>query len=137
MPLDPEFVAETQAWLIKARRDLRAAEVLDKAEAGLAGDALYHCQQAAEKALKGFLAWHGRTFRKTHNIVELGQQVVEIAPGLATVVRESARLTDYAWKFRYPGEESEPQPGETAAALQLARRLYETVAKELPEEVQP
>jgi len=31
-------------------------------------DALFHCQQAVEKALKGFLTWHDRPFEKTHDL---------------------------------------------------------------------
>ncbi|MBM3240544.1 HEPN domain-containing protein [Candidatus Poribacteria bacterium] len=29
-----------------------------------------HCQQAIEKAVKGFLVWHGATFPFTHQIVD-------------------------------------------------------------------
>ncbi len=137
MPLDPEFVAETRAWLIKAANDLRAAELISNVEPPLAGDALFHCQQAAEKALKGFLTWHGRIFRKTHNIADLGRQVLEIAPDLEQVIRESGGLTDYAWKFRYPGEPAEPAPDEPRAALALARRLNDAILAELPGEVRP
>ena len=36
-------------------------------------EALYHCQQAAEKALKGFLAFHDHPFRRTHDLRELGE----------------------------------------------------------------
>ena len=32
--------------------------------APLLGDATFHCQQAVEKALKAFLIWHDRPFRK-------------------------------------------------------------------------
>ena len=94
MPLAPEFVAETRAWLIRAHGDLRAAAVLNSADPPLRGDALFHCQQAAEKALKGFLTWHGRTFLKTHNIGELGHAVAEVAPELADLLRRAAALTD-------------------------------------------
>lgn len=53
MALDPELVAETQAWLAKAFNDLRASEVLIAASPPLLDEAVFHCQQAAEKALKG------------------------------------------------------------------------------------
>jgi hypothetical protein len=33
----------------------------------LIGDALFHCQQAAEKGMKGFLTMHDRIFQKTHD----------------------------------------------------------------------
>lgn len=137
MPLDPEFVAETRAWLVKADHDLRAVEVLRTADPPLRGDAVFHCQQAAEKALKGYLTWHGRTFGKTHNIGELGQAVLELAADLPDLLRKAAGLTDYAWKFRYPGETEEPTPEETEEALTLARGVYQAILARLPEEVRP
>ena len=40
--------------------DLRAADLeLGVSLAGLWGDVAFHAQQAAEKALKAVLAWHG------------------------------------------------------------------------------
>ena len=44
-----------QQWLQKARRDLMAAQKLGLE---LPDIAIYHCQQGAEKALKGFLILH-------------------------------------------------------------------------------
>jgi HEPN domain-containing protein len=44
----------------------------------LLGDATFHCQQAVEKAMKAFLTWHDRIFRKTHDLVELGGHCVGI-----------------------------------------------------------
>ncbi|BAZ30792.1 hypothetical protein NIES4074_32540 [Cylindrospermum sp. NIES-4074] len=41
-----------QFWLKKSQRDLTAAQKLAQE---LPDIAIYHCQQAAEKALKGFL----------------------------------------------------------------------------------
>lgn len=137
MPHDPEFVAETRSWLVKARADIRLAEIVQREDASLRGDALFHCQQAAEKSLKAFLTWHGRTFRKTHSIGELGQAVVELAPALEPLLRRSVTLTDYAWKFRYPGDVEEPAPEEVAAALGLAREVHEAMLSALPPDVRP
>ncbi len=50
MPLDPERAAETREWLAKAALDLEAASVLLETEHPLATAAVFHCQQAAEKA---------------------------------------------------------------------------------------
>ena len=57
---------ETRAWLDRARRDLRAAQLLTAGDSN--AEALFHCQQAVEKALKAFLTFHDRTFRKTQRI---------------------------------------------------------------------
>ena len=74
MPHDPARVAETRGWLARATSDLRAAEHEFLATPPLLDDIVFHCQQIAEKALKGFLSWHDRPFRKTHSLEELGEQ---------------------------------------------------------------
>jgi HEPN domain-containing protein len=72
MPLDPELVAETRAWFVKADQDLRAAAYEFTAEPPFLADIVFHAQQAVEKTFKGFLAWHSTPFRKTHILEELG-----------------------------------------------------------------
>jgi hypothetical protein len=67
MPHDLALVAETRAWLEKASEDLAAAALDLGANPPLCGDTAFHAQQAVEKALKAFLTWHGREFRKMHN----------------------------------------------------------------------
>lgn len=46
-------------------------------------------------------------------------------------------LTEYAWKFRYPGEPEPPPLKEAEAALALAREVYEVILDRLPAEVRP
>jgi HEPN domain-containing protein len=113
MPHDPELVAETRGWFVRAHADLASGQVDIAAEPPLTGDAVFPAQQAAEKAMKGFLTWHGQVFRKTHN------------------------LTEYAWKYRYPGEPHEPPREEAEGALALAREVYDAVLARLPAEVWP
>jgi HEPN domain-containing protein len=137
MPHDPELVAETRAWLTRARDDIRLAELIRTSDLSLAGNALFHCQQSAERSLKAVLTWHGRTLRKTHSITELGVAIEDASSALAILARRSAFLTDYAWKFRYPGDVVEPAPGEVDEALLAERDLYEAVLAELPVQVLP
>jgi HEPN domain-containing protein len=61
-------MADTRAWLARARDDIRGADIDLAAAPPLLGDAAFHCQQAVEKALKAFLTWHDRPFRKTHDL---------------------------------------------------------------------
>ena len=49
-------IAETRPWLERANEDVLAAERLLGGAEPMAGTAVFHCQQAAEKALKGFLS---------------------------------------------------------------------------------
>jgi HEPN domain-containing protein len=130
----PRF-ADTAAWLRRAMLDLRAAEVDLAAIPALLGDAAFHCQQATEKVLKGFLAWHDVPFRRTHDLAEIGQQCSSLDISIEPTCRRAERLTAYAWIFRYPGDVEEPTREEVEDALALAREVYEAVLSRLPEEV--
>ncbi len=123
MLLDPVRAADTRAWLLKAQLDVRSARADLGVTPPIHGDALFHCQQAVEKALKAWLTWHDRAYRKTHDLGELGLQAVEPEPALEPLLREAAPLTEYAWRFRYPGEAAEPAEVETNAGLALAERV--------------
>ncbi len=46
--------------------------------------------------MKWFLAWHGRAFRKTHDLVELGPLCADIDSALEPMMRLAAILTDHA-----------------------------------------
>lgn len=122
MPRDAR-AKEVAAWLSRAGLDLRAAEVGLGADPPLLADAAFHCQQAVEKALKALLTHHDHLFRKTHDIAELGLACLEHQPTLEALLRASAPLTEYAWRFRYPGEVFEPDRQEVEDALELASRV--------------
>lgn len=52
------------SWLTKAQHDLAAAEVLSQSVLSLLDTAIYHCQQAAEKSLKGYLVFCDQEFEQ-------------------------------------------------------------------------
>lgn len=135
MSPDPERTAETREWLTKAKHDLLAASTLLQASPALPDVAAYHCQQAAEKALKAYLFWHDRTFRKTHDLEELGRQCVAIDDELEALVEQASILTPLAWQFRYPGPVAEPTMEDALEALGLATRAVEAIVARLPPEV--
>lgn len=137
MPLDPERVKEVREWFRKASEDLRAAIVDLAAQPPLTGDAAFHSQQAAEKAIKGFLSWHDQPFGKTHNLVVLGEACSAIDGTLDAILREAAVLTEFVWRFRYPGEDEPPTREGAMKSLDLARRLYDAILQRLPPEVKP
>ena len=93
---------------------------------------MFHAPQAAEKAMKAFLAWHDEPFRKTHNLEELGHQCVALDATLQAVADQAAPLTEYAWRFRYPGEPHEPDRTEAGEALAVAQCVYEAILKRTP-----
>ncbi len=75
--------AMVRGWLIKAKHDLESAHRLAVGDDPLLDTAIYHCQQAAEKAVKGFLVLHGQPFGKTHDIRILIEQAEKDESGFA------------------------------------------------------
>lgn len=67
-------------WLTKAYHDLETAKVLSKVKEPLLDTAIYHCQQAAEKAIKGFLVFHDIEFEKTHDVSGLIELSIKTEP---------------------------------------------------------
>ena len=128
---------EVRAWFAKAAQDLRSAEVDLAASPPIIEDALFHCQQAAEKAMKGFLTAHDRPFQKTHDLDEVGRSCEAVDPDLRAILGRARDLTVFAWVFRYPGESSTPTREEADDALALARRVYDAILARLPDGLRP
>jgi HEPN domain-containing protein len=138
MPPDAEKVQLTHEWLVIAASDLRAAQLLKQASPPLVDQALYQCQQCADKTLKAFLAWHETPFRRTHNLDELGSQCVASDPTLEHVIREAGMLRAYGWMYRYPGSsEIEPDPTDADEAYRCASDTLRAFLSRLPAEVAP
>lgn len=137
MSPETERAAEAREWLAKVALDLRAARIDLQAVPPLPEDALFHCQQAIEKALKALLVWHDTIFRKTHSLEEIGRICSSIDSSLDDLVDEAVPLTEYAWAFRYPGAPPTPRHGEAEDALDVAERMVRAIVERLPESAVP
>lgn len=70
--MDEATANEVRQWLLKADHDLRSAARLMSGDGeALLDTAVYHCQQAAEKALKAYLTAHCVVFPKIHLLLPL------------------------------------------------------------------
>lgn len=123
----PEAIEEAQDWLTRAERDLLVAERSLQGPMVLADAAAYHAQQAAEKALKGFLAAHEQPFPKTHDLLLLVTQCQNIDQDFTHFLSTARTLTPYAVRFRYPGGPLEPEASAAQEAFQLASELVQFV----------
>jgi HEPN domain-containing protein len=137
MPPDLARVEDAKAWFAKASQDLRRVEILLAASPPDFEDALFHCQQAAEKAFKGFLTWHDIVFRRIHELDLIGGQCADLDPTLAGLVDRADALTQFAWRFRYPGAAYQPSPEQARQAHALAREVYDAILRRLPPELHP
>jgi HEPN domain-containing protein len=122
-------------WLIKSQHDLLAAQKLSGEPEIYADVAIYHCQQSAEKALKGFLILHDQNFPRTHDVRLLLQLAIVINPILQQQQEASEILTPYATEFRYPSAVMQPTAAELQEALEKAETLFVSVTSLLPDEI--
>ncbi len=113
---DPQRTVVRQ-WINKADADYRVAERLLRDVDPFRGIITFHCQQAVEKFLKGFLVTRGVEFPKTHDIEELLNLMAPVAPLLATSLGDAKELTPYGAETRYPGDSPDPLPGQEQTAL--------------------
>lgn len=128
-----------RAWLIKARNDLTTAREIGALPGYPLDTAIYHCQQAAEKSVKGFLAFHDHRLERSHDVERLVGLAAGYEASFKDYVEHALILTPYATAYRYPGESAtlEPSRVEFDEALELSGNLVAFVTSPLPQEVQP
>jgi len=126
-------------WLTRASHDLQEARILATAENPLLDAAIYHCQQAAEKAVKAWLQSKDDPVPKTHDIEDLVEQAAKLTPDFQQLAKPAAVLTSYVSAFRYPGGADEPMltREEFDESLQHAQAIYDFVLNLLPAEARP
>jgi HEPN domain-containing protein/predicted nucleotidyltransferase len=127
-----ERLAATQRWMRQARDDLRAAEVL-LANPGVGPDpSCYMSQQAAEKALKALLVFLQIDYPLSHDLDTVRRRIPR--GWLAKQqFRGLRRLSEWAFKARYPGPWKPPIAADAESATRLARVIYEAVLSDLEE----
>ena len=136
MTLDPRSDL-TRQWLRVAAEDLRLAELANTADPPLLSGVLYHCQQAFEKALKGFLTWHSQPLRRTHDLIELVSTCRQLDATFAAMDQAADLVSPYGTAFRYPPIVVGPTDLDALEALDAARDVLAFVLARLPAAVHP
>ena len=75
--------------------------------------------------------------RAADHLEELGEQCLAIDPTLREIVDRAVPLTEYAWRFRYPGEPDAPTDEEVREALAAARAVRGAITARLPSATEP
>ena len=93
--------------------------------------AAFHCQQAAEKLLKGFHVLAGKRFRKTHSLEDLGAAAQASFPDIADLVTAVRAWTSWVGVFRYPSSDGAAAPEPDQDALHQAVEIFDELAARL------
>jgi len=125
-----------ERWLRIAERDRRSVLACLAADPPLYDTAAFHCQQAVEKLLKGFLTLAGKRGGKTHSLEQLGALAQASFPDIAKFVDAAHGWSKWAWVYRYPEEDVPPEPDEPEirAALDVIDGLAARLRVERPQD---
>lgn len=84
----------------------------------------YHCQQAVEKSLKGYLSYKKIKFEKNHDIASLTKLALPLDPELEKLLEEASVLNAFAIQFRYPdAAKGEPTLEDSQFSLRVAKAI--------------
>ena len=120
-----------ERWLSVAERDRQAVLLCLAADPPLGEIAAFHCQQAAEKLLKGFHVLAGKRFRKTHSLEDLGAAAQASFPDIADLVTAVRAWTSWVGVFRYPASDGAAAPEPDQDELHRAVEILDELAARL------
>ncbi len=127
--------SHARGWFLKAESDLSAARRVLEGE-GPFDTACFHLQQAAEKFLKGFLAFRDQPIPHTHNVEELARLCLVQDPSLDLSHVDVTELTPFAVETRYDFE-FWPSRDTTEGALDLALEVRRAILAAVPPKAKP
>jgi HEPN domain-containing protein len=118
MPADND----AREWLRYAHMDLSSAAFLRGHRPIPVEIICYHCQQAAEKAIKAIFVHYNADIPHIHDLTKLLDAASQYDDAVMNIFRQANRLTNYAVFTRYPGD-NELSESDVEIALQYAEAV--------------
>ncbi len=126
-----DFVRE---WTVKGDNDLASATFLMNMRPVPLEIVGFHCQQAVEKYLKGYLVLKGVEPEKTHDLGLLLNRCIIFNSTFSELAETCALLSDYAVKARYPSSMSLDND-HISRTLTLAQSAVQSIAARIAEDL--
>jgi len=95
-------IKDVLEWIQIADDDIYSAQLLNEASRKPYEIICYHCAQATEKYLKGYLDYNDITAPKTHNLLLLHELCVEKDTIFEDIRTECSLLNRFTSEIRYP-----------------------------------
>lgn len=117
-------------WFEFARIDLESAKFLINMYPKPIEIICYHCEQSAEKYLKGYLILYGNKAEKTHDLVLLNNKCQSIDENFNNIEDECIELVPYGVQVRYPYQ-LEVNEEDMNNAIYSAEKIQKFIASKL------
>jgi HEPN domain-containing protein len=118
-----EKIDKVKQWIEKADHDLGTGQVTYLYIPQYCDTIAFHCQQAAEKYLKGFLLFLDIPFKRQHSLnylLGLLSQKIEISNELYD---NASELEDFAVEIRYPDTSVDLSDDEIQQAFKITKLI--------------
>ena len=120
---------EAQEWFKFAAMDFSSAEYLTKMKPVPIEIICYHCQQSAEKYLKGYLVLFGVNPPKIHDLDELRKLCAKFSNAFSNIADQCSDLTAYGVQPRYPMDLA-LEESDMKQALFISREICDFILKQ-------
>ncbi|GHV62647.1 hypothetical protein AGMMS49587_10110 [Spirochaetia bacterium] len=127
----------TKQWFTIARNDLFMAKYsYENMSPRCLSISCFHCQQAAEKALKGYLQYKGKDPPRidTDDLGVLCRECMELDVSFCTVLEAASKLSPYGIDAWYPGGIVVDEKM-TQTAIAQAQAVYDFALSKVPQKV--
>jgi HEPN domain-containing protein len=125
---DIEFIKE---WIIKADHDLGTAILTFQHIPEYSDTIAFHCQQAVEKYLKGYLIFLNIEFRKVHDLVYLYELIFDNDNMIEEFYQLILELQTYSVKIRYPNEIIFLSNEQIISAIETSKKIRKWVLSKI------
>jgi len=120
-------------WVDKAKSDLLNADNNLSSESIPFDTVCFHCQQAAEKLLKGFLVFNAHPATRTHDLLLLLNECLSVRPEIREIRDSLLILNPYAVEVRYPDDALSPTMEDAKEARSAVSQVTAWMEKTVPE----
>ena len=110
----------------KALEDVWVAEQVWK---GSPNNAVWHCTQAAEKTMKGYLRCFNKEYGYDHNLEELSDAVNDLFELPDNINKYIINLNGYIGRLRYRNMPADPTAEEAKVAISRTKTIMDEFAK--------
>ena len=117
-------------WFLRGEDDLGTIEILLKGH-GVPNTICFHAQQAAEKYLKGFLAYQKKNVRKVHAIKNLLQACIVVDNSFEPLHKDAIFLDQFYTETRYADDYIEFSRNDAEKAFEAAKHIKEFVLEKI------
>ena len=115
-------------WYDKAKKDMRGAEILFESEADNSLVA-FHCQQAIEKMLKGYILKNTKQLLEGHSLIFLIRRASRFDEDIRKYTKDCAFVNQFYIETRYPADiPDEVDEFEVRECLETAKEVLSHIS---------